>query len=249
MPKLFAAIVAVGVAFFATASAAAAQTDPYPSGTTGYDASYPSGNCAAQPVGEAFAIVGVNGGRPFSFNGCLSSEYSWATTHTGSVSLYINTGYSGAYRKNIKADCNFGTSAEQLAYGIGCSEAETSIADAASVGATTVAAWWLDVETGNSWSSSNLALNRDTIQGAVNRLLNVYPTPSVGVYSDASFWSTITGGNGYTPSGLAADWLAAGQCPATANSNIGFTQSPIWLLQQGTSQGVDSDYACPQPPA
>ncbi len=237
-------LAAVPVLLVLGATPAAAATDPYASGTTGYDVSYPSGNCSAQPSG-AFGIVGVNGGRPFTVNSCLGTEYSWAASHTGSVSLYINTGYSGAYRKSITSSCvslasggGLSGSAEQ-AWEIGCSEADTSIADANGLGA--VAAWWLDVETGNSWSSSNLALNRDAIQGAVTRLLQV--SPNVGAYSDTLFWKTITGGNGWTPSGLAADWVAAGGCP-TATATSAFTSSPVWLSQQGTVGGVDSDLAC-----
>ena len=94
--------------------------------------------------------------------------------------------------------------------------------------------WWLDVETGNSWSTSNLALNRDAIQGAVDRL-NQTGLP-VGVYSTASMWKTITGGS-FTPNGLAADWVAAGSCSTP------FTTSPVWLTQS-TFGGVDHDTAC-----
>ncbi len=233
-----------------TASAGSAQTapsDPYTTGTTGYDVSYP--NCSATPSG-AFGIVGVNGGRPFTNNSCLGAEYLAAPAPTALnpgtpyPSLYINTAYSGAYRKNILPDCSSQStsvsskSSLQQAWAIGCSEAETSITDATSAGISTsaVAMWWLDVETGNSWSSSNLTLNQYAIQGAVTRLLTV--NANVGVYSDGSYWTTITGGNSWTPSGLAADWTAAGGCTAA------FTASAVWLAQQGSVNGVDSDLAC-----
>lgn len=230
-----AALSAVALLGLSSLTASAQAADPYTPGTTGYDVSYP--NCGATPAG-AFGIVGVNGGRAFTTNSCFASEYA-AAAGTGSASAYINTGYSGAYRRNITPTCSSLVSSTGLtgtyaqAWEIGCSEADTSLSD---VGGATPAMWWLDVETGNSWSSSNRVLNQDAIQGAVSRLVRV--NPNVGVYSDASFWKTITGGNSWTPSGLAADWTAAGGCAAA------FTSSPVWLAQQGSANGVDSDLAC-----
>ena len=203
---------------------AAAATDPYVSGTTGYDVSYP--NCSAKPTG-AFAVVGVNHGRVFTANGCFGAEYSSAP-QSPAPSAYINTGYSGAYRRNITAACSGGGT---TAWQIGCSEAYYSLRQA---GGLVISMWWLDVETGNSWSTNNLGLNRDAIQGAVDRL-NQTGLP-VGVYSTSSMWKTITGGS-FTPNGLAADWVAAGSCTTP------FTNSPVWLTQT-TSGGLDSDTAC-----
>jgi len=216
---------------------ASAATDPYVSGTTGYDVSYPQ--CGGASPSGAFGIVGVNGGRPFSYNSCLAAEYA-ATPQSPAASLYINTGYSGAYRQNITSNCSAlsasvtGTSAQRQAWAIGCSEAETSLNYAGQQGAVNVSAWWLDVETGNSWSSSNRSLNQYAIQGATGRLLQI--GPPVGVYSTGSMWKTITGGS-FTPSGIAADWVAAGSCSTP------FTNSPVWLTQTSTG-GVDYDTAC-----
>ena len=230
----------LSAAFFITsgASAALAAADPYPTGSSGYDVSYPQ--CGGTAPSGSFGIVGVNGGRPFSTNACLQSEYA-ATPRPAAASLYINIGYSGAYGKSTTAGCTAasssvsGTSRQRQAWAIGCSEAETSTTYAAQQGATTVAAWWIDVETANSWSSSNLSLNRYTIQGAVTRLAQT-GLPA-GVYSNASMWSTITGG-GFTPTGLAADWETAG-----GSCSRPFTTSPVWLVQSTTS-GFDSDLAC-----
>ena len=230
--------VTVVAALIATATGVAATTDPYPSGQTGYDISYPQCGAAA-PLGS-FGIVGVNGGRPFSYNACLSVEYA-AAPKTIAPSLYINTAYSGAYRKNISSTCAnlsasiAGTSAQRQAWAIGCSEAETSVNYSVQQGVDAVAMWWLDVETGTSWSSSNLSLNQYAIQGATSRLLQT--GAPVGVYSSASMWTTITGG-GFTPTGISADWEASG-----GSCNSPFTNSPVWLLQS-TSSGFDSDFAC-----
>jgi hypothetical protein len=227
--------------FLATAASSgvlAAPISPYPAGQSGYDVSYPQ--CGAVTPAGAFGIVGVNGGRPFSSNSCLAGEYAAAPGPTA-ASLYINTGYSGAYGKSITPACSgssssvSGTSRQRQAWAIGCSEAEDSTAYATQQGATVVAAWWLDVETANSWSSSNLSLNRYTIQGAVTRLAQ--SGLPVGIYSSASLWSTITGG-AFTPVGAVADReTAGGSCTAP------FTSTPVWLVQSTTS-GFDSDLAC-----
>jgi hypothetical protein len=208
------------------ASPALAATNPYTPGSSGYDVSYP--NCGSATPAGTFAIVGVNHGRPFTSNTCLGAEYAAAPTTSLAPSLYLNTAYSGAYRRNITAACSGGGT---LAWQIGCSEADYALQQAAGLAASV---WWLDVETGNSWSSSNVTLNQQAIQGAVDRL-NQTGLP-VGVYSTASMWKTITGGS-FTPIGLAADWVAAGSCITP------FTNSPVWLTQ-ATSGGVDYDTAC-----
>lgn len=236
-------VAAAGVS--AGAQVVSAQTDPYlPSGTTGYDVSYPQ--CGAAAPAGAFGIIGVNSGRPFSFNSCLRAEYS-AAPQSPAPSLYINTAYSGAYRKSITSGCATqsqspsvtGSSAQRQAWAIGCSEAESSMTYAAQNGAAPVTMWWLDVETANSWSSSNLSLNQYAIQGAASRLAQTLLP--VGVYSSSSMWTTITGGS-FTPSGIEADWETGGVvCPPTGT--LGFTANPVWLVQS-TGGGFDSDSAC-----
>jgi hypothetical protein len=206
--------------------------------------SYPQCPGSTAPAG-AFGIVGVNGGRPFTDNSCLSNEYK-AAPKSPAPSLYINTGYTKAYRSSISPSCSSvassvsGTSAQKQAWAIGCTEAEKSLAYANGQGATKVAMWWLDVETANSWSSSNLTLNQYAIQGVVSRL--VQTGLPVGVYSTPSMWTAITGGNGrptgnFTPTGIAANWVAAGNCGSP------FTNSPVWLFQ-AVVNGVDTDQAC-----
>jgi hypothetical protein len=246
-PRFLTIPIAVGVLFFATAVGAVAQTPPTnPYTGTGYDVSWPN-SCSATVSGAAFGIVGVNHGRPFTFNNtnnCFSTQYSDAAK-TGSASVYINTAYSGAYKKNVTTACSSLVSGTGLigsyaqAWEIGCSEAETSF-DAA--GTTTAVMWWLDVETGNSWSSSNFTLNDDTIRGAADRLHGLTGTP-VGVYSTSSSWYTITrNANLYSSKTIDGEWDAgASACPASGT--IGFTGAPIWLEQTGQT-GIDSDTAC-----
>jgi len=231
------------LASLASPIAAAAAASPYPSGQSGYDVSYPQ--CGSAGPAGAFGIVGVNGGRPFSYNSCLQAEYAAAPRSQVAPSLYLNTGYAGAYGKDVTSTCSAssksvaGSSAQRKAWAVGCSEAEKSLAYAGQHGASSAAVWWLDVETGNSWSSSDLSLNRYAIQGATTRLGQVGP---VGVYSTASMWTRITGGN-FSPTGLAADWdvsSAGGSCTAPFTTPA----DPVWLVQS-TSSGSDSDIACP----
>lgn len=224
-----------------TAATAQTQTDPYTRGSSGYDVSWPN-SCTASVTGAAFGIAGVNHGRPFTFNSCFSKQYANAAA-TGSGSVYINTAYSGAYKRNITSTCSSLVSSTGLkgsyaqAWEIGCSEAETSFNGA---GTTTAVMWWLDVETGNSWSSSNFGLNDDAIRGAAERLHGLTGKP-VGIYSTAGSWSTITGGANFSTI-VDGEWDAgASACPTSGT--IGFTGAPIWLEQTGQT-GVDSDTAC-----
>ena len=57
---------------------------------SGYDVSYPQckSELPTKPVG--FAIVGLNGGKPFTKNKCFASQWEWALSHDA-VAVYINT--------------------------------------------------------------------------------------------------------------------------------------------------------------
>src|SRR6202171_4151479 len=150
---------AVVVALNASASAG---FDPYASGTTGYDYSYPQ--CGAAAPAANFGVVGVNAGYPFTYyNSCLAAEYA-AAARTGNVAVYVNTGYDPTYtaidgRHTTQACANAsaavaGTQSQQAAWAVGCSEAQRDSAYASAQSATAPTAWWLDVEIANSWSSS-----------------------------------------------------------------------------------------------
>jgi hypothetical protein len=214
---------------------------PYTSGWTGYDEA--SGQCGAIPPSANFAIVNATGGRPFSANSCLTSEVSAAGTDQ--VSFYFNTGYAGAYGRDVTSACSSAASSKGYsgklaqAYAIGCSEAGYAISPAT----VSAAAWWLDVETANSWSSSNKAYNVATIQGAIDEAHTLTGSGPVGVYSSSSAWQTITGGG--TVTSADGSWVLSGQyaCAGTA-----FGGSQVWIVQTGTTtvNGVafDTDIAC-----
>lgn len=127
--------------------------------------------------------------------------------------------------------------------GAGCSEASRSIAYATSQGVTNPSSWWLDVETANSWSSTDLSLNQYALQGVIDTLLRQSPA-AVGIYSTGYQWNVITGS--LPISGVVADWVATGAGTAKrarAYCAGGFTGAKVWFVQYIRS-GFDTDYAC-----
>ena len=220
----------------------------YTSGSTGYDISYPQ--CGGRYPTGAFGIIGVNGGYPFVYyNPCLASEYN----HTPNPALYINTGYDPSYTqvdgRHSTTQCVTqstaiqGASPQQAAWAVGCSEASRSIAYATTQGVTSPSSWWLDVETSNSWSSTDLSLNQYTIQGIVDTILRQSPA-AVGVYSTGYQWHSIVGN--LPVSGVLGDWVATGSSSAgraPADCGTGFSGHPVWFVQY-LHGGFDTDYTC-----
>src|SRR3954465_3873833 len=72
----------------------------------GYDISYPQ--CGSTPpAGQAWGVVGVNGGLATTGNGCPSTPVSWAAQSSGAVAaqpkaqLYLNTANPGEIRTQV----------------------------------------------------------------------------------------------------------------------------------------------------
>jgi len=241
---------AAGLLFVVSNMGAAAAFDPYTTGTGGYDYSYPQ--CGTAAPKASFGIVGVNGGYPFTYyNTCLSAEYS-AAVKTGNAAVYINTGYDPTYtaidgRHSTQA-CSTasslisGTPAQQAAWAVGCSEAQRDLGYASSQSASSPTGWWLDVELANSWSSTDLSLNRYTIQGIVQTLRASVAVP-IGIYSTSYQWGVITGGY---QAQVDANWVATGTSSLkrakTYCKSAGFTGAKIWLVQYVAT--YDHDYVC-----
>jgi hypothetical protein len=247
--SLFGFAIAVCSALALNAVAAAAF-DPYVSGTSGYDYSYPQ--CGTPAPTGSFAVVGVNAGYPFTYyNSCLAAEYA-AAAKTGNAAVYINTGYDptytaidGRHTTQACADASLtvaGTQPQQAAWAVGCSEADRDAAYATAQAATSPTAWWLDVETANSWSTSDLTLNDYTVQGIVAKLRQITTAP-VGVYSTATQWGSIAGSYHQT---VDANWLATGQRTLKrakqSCGSTGFTGAKIWLVQYVAT--YDHDLVC-----
>jgi LysM repeat protein len=213
------------------------ESDPYRSGSVGYDFSYP--NCATRvPASPTFAVIGLNLGRPFTANPCFALEWNAARRPR---SVYVNTAYSRVLFRHITPACSAAGSRQRLApaaqraYAVGCSEAEEDIALLA---ATPPLAIWLDVEPGNTWSARR-SLNAATIKGMLERLLGESGHPAVGVYSNAAFWRGIVG---RWSSLSIPEWVATG-APDPPGCPAGFAAGPVWL-SQSTDGRVDTDTAC-----
>ena len=213
----------------------------------GYDISYPQ--CGGTyPADPAFGIVGVTHGLPWSANPCLADEYRWAQPH---ASLYLNTANPGPA---LSSHWPAGQTAPQVCDGswsTGCSydygwnaadDAFTRVASGAlgSVAAAS-SAWWLDVETANSWSTDTTT-NVAALQGFAD-YLRARAVPSVGVYSTSYQWGRIAGGS-TTAFAATPNWVA-GASAATARSYCGasFTGGPVTYVQY-PSGGFDADLAC-----
>jgi hypothetical protein len=240
-------------------------------GAVGYDVSFPQ--CGGPfPAGGAFGIVGVNGGQPFEPNPCLGagslgSELAWAGA---AAQLYANTADPGPLLsshwpngqtapKPCNTPDNPGADTLECHYDYGWNAAVDSYATAvaayvslgeASAGAAatpTAVAWWLDVETENSWTTDP-SRNVAALQGEVDYLRSVGAN-QVGFYSTPSAWTSITGST-LVFAGLPA-WVPGAASLQEAQSKCagtGFNGGPIQLVQFPLS-AWNGDYACPTAPA
>src|SRR3954447_12074350 len=155
------------------APVSAVKTATHLSAGWGVDISWPQCGPLGMPaVQPGFAIVGINGGRPFTDNVCLSREVSYAKTRTG-VSAYLNI---DAPRSN-----NLG-SGDATAYGE--KVALDGLARVQRAGLK-LPVLWLDVEVLNHWSTSG-AVNVAVINGALRALQTRGVT--AGIYSSVAMW-------------------------------------------------------------
>lgn len=231
---------------------------------TGNDISYPQ--CHSKlPSGQAFAIVGVNDGLANNFNPCLSTQLSWAASSTGvtaqpKVALYVNTGNPGDVTPTVAdwpkandptiANPPYGTcdgsdnAACSWQYGY-----ERANADIASVKANS-RLWWLDVETANSWTTSQ-ANNRADLEGMVYALESANPGNTVGVYATSAQWAQIIGTVASSDSSLynLVEWLPGASSEAAAKTNCALpplTGGGKVSVSQYTSNALDYDWSCLQ---
>lgn len=226
-----------------------------PKVSRGYDISYPQCN-GAFPTNPAFGIVGVNGGRVFSVNPCLTSQIAWGG---GAVAeLYANTGNpgpalsthwpSGQTSPRVcdaadpdTADCayDYGWNAAQHSFQT-AQAAYQSLALTASPAATP---WRLDVETSNSWRDVP-SLNIAALAGEVDYLRTVAGVTRLGFYSTQQQWNTITGGS--LSFAAYPSWVAGGGTLKGAQqlcTRPAFTGGSNVLAQYFAS-GFDADLPC-----
>lgn len=192
----------------------------------GNDISWPQ--CGhAYPATPAFGIVGVDDGQPNTANPCLASEYQWARA-SGIVEFYMNSSNPGL----AAAD----------AYSYGYSAARYALSYATSqVSPGRGHVWWIDVETGNSWSPDQGANTAD-IAGSIAFFRAEGVT--VGIYSTVHQWGVITGG-AIIPS--VPNWVpgapSAALAPSFCAASKSFSGGPVVLTQYTTQ--FDNDHVCP----
>ncbi len=233
---------------------------PVPLPPHGYDISFPQ--CSkVLPETPLFAIIGVNGGRVFELNPCLTLQANWgmhSSAPSGAkLSLYVNTGNPGPGDPHWPADgtrtpraCD-GSGSVDCAYDFGWSAAAYAYSGAAQAlgGSVGTLPWWLDVETANSWSEDTDA-NAASIQGMVDQLRSMNVS-GIGIYSNPRHWAVITGADSPTsqinrPFSSLFNWTWAGAGVADMRTvcAASFTGGRV-VYVQFPAEGLDGDYLCP----
>jgi len=216
-------------------------------GSVGHDVSFPQ--CGrVLPAVSGFGIVGVADGRPYTHNPCLATEYAWANATPGGAAFYMNTANPGPStmlnwygQRSPDPSCQPGREAA-CAYNFGYNAAADAMAYAQSqTGRALNTMWWLDVETANSWSSTDLDANLASILGSID-FLQSQPGVAVGIYSIRSMWTRITGGATVNLPNWVAGASNLEDARARCSPSFSATGGPVVLTQW--VNGYDLDYAC-----
>lgn len=260
MSRLLICLTAATAAFVLPLAIAQARTSASP---VGNDISYPQ--CGrTYPSGQAFAIVGVNGGKASNFNSCFASEWAWAQTSKGGTDqppaqLYANTGNPGDVlaqydvtdwpTSSVAAD-PYGSCSGTWQDNLACSweygyERATADMNAVNAYQAYQGRWWLDIETANSWTS-DFAKNQASLEGMVYALEHAGNT--VGIYSSSGSWSTLFGPVApSSPLYSLDEWRPGAKTLTKAKSNCGlapFEGNGRIAITQYVSTNLDYDYSC-----
>jgi len=212
--------------------------EAYPPGARGYDVSWPQCGGPLPPKARV-AVVGVNGGWAFTENPCFASEARWAGDN---LSTYINLNSPRGSDPAQWANGPGGHCARGnfycMSYNYGYNTARFSVTKALEDGARSKT-WWLDVELGPNWSSSQRD-NAAVVAGAIAALRSV--GLRAAVYSTTYQWDIITGGfvpgtSAWYPTGIATPHPVRWCWPRS------FAGGPISLVQSAAGR-YDGDYAC-----
>jgi hypothetical protein len=253
------------------APAARADSGPPPPDTTalGNDISWPQ--CGSDlPASPGFAVVGVNGGRASTTNPCLATQLAWAAGTSGAAAgtppaVYVNTanpGPGGSWwwpSSNVYRDTDVtspygscdgaGTAACAYVYGYAMAFDDVNVRG---VPDPAHHVWWLDVETGNSWTPDTTANTAD-LEGMTAYLHSI--GAEVGIYSTTYQFQEIAGtiSPGSNLYGL-KNWIAGATSTASAQakcSSAPLTTGGTVALTQFTAGDLDYNYPCPTlpPPA
>lgn len=233
---------------------------------TGNDVSWPQ--CGKSlPKGQLFGIVGVNGGLANTNNPCFSTELTWAnnslgTTKQPKAALYVNTANPGDVtptvadwpKNNVDAvnsttDTDpYGacTGGDDLAcswqYGYNMANLDANTRNVPSPQTYT---WYLDVETGNSWTNDT-AKNAADLEGMTTYFQNIGAV--VGLYSTSSQWNAIVGSHGNTDNlNNLISWLPGARSFSGAQADCGLpplTVNGKVTVTQYVSKQTDYDVSC-----
>jgi hypothetical protein len=236
------------------AGAGVAQAAPSDASLWGADVSYPQ--CGAPlPTGQAFGVVGVNGGTADSTDPCLATELAWAAGSTGGtvhddIQLYVNTGNPGTGAaswpqsgSNRYGDCD-GSDSVPCAYQYGWDRARD---DATVRGITDPEQymWWLDVEIANSWdyTEGGATRNAAVLEGMTEYFTSI-GVREVGLYSTAHQWGEIVGTGMSATSSLIGlpNWRPAGSDLAAAQATCGVAPLTPGGVVELTQYATDFDY-------
>ena len=246
---------------------AGAETGPALQGAAalGNDISWPQ--CGVDlPAPPAFAVVGVNGGRPDTVNPCLAAQLGWADQTSEAAggtpaAVYVNTAATGpvdslwwpagnTYRgmdiNNPYGMCD-GSETPACAYVHGYAMASNDVEILKESGDVVVRRmWWLDVETGNSWLWDK-AVNAAELEGMTAYLEST--GVEVGIYSTGYQFGEIVGevGPGSNLYRL-RNWLAGAESTSSAREYCAaspLTSGGSVTLTQFTDGDLDYNYRCP----
>ena len=209
-------------------------------GRYGFDVSWPQCDDRGLPSGHAFAVLGVTDGKAFTRNPCLGSQWAWATAAAGAGGLYINLNEPVAgSRANFgpAGRCRHGDLACP-AYNYGANTVDRALSYARSQGAG-APMYWLDVETGNSWTPYG-DVNALVVKGAIDELHR--RGLGAGIYSTPLQWDEITGGADFGVPVWVAGSPDLGSAPSYCSE--GFNGGQVWMVQ--TMLDYDVNYLCRQ---
>lgn len=228
----------------------------------GNDVSWPQ--CGKPlPTGQRFGIVGVNDGLANTTNPCFSTEFAWASNSLPLsdqqkkpvAQLYVNTadpGKQGAWWPKSNSTIDYGPVPDNP-YGTCTGRQDAACAyvygyqmamkDAVGRGVPSGGhQWWLDVETGNTWSKDTAA-NRADLEAMVAVLKD---HGSVGIYSTSYQFGRIAGTvPGTSPLTGLPTWLAGAKDQSDAQTRCAgpsFTGGTNLLVQWVS--GVDDNLSC-----
>ncbi|MBI2765958.1 MAG: hypothetical protein HYX53_08625 [Chloroflexi bacterium] len=240
----------IGLAAFGARPADSHAADSVAAQVPGFDISWPQCGKLWPPGPVAFAVIGINNGRPYTANPCFLDQYRWAQRLEVNPAVYVNIEYPKPDRVEA-ATGPYGTCTDKdkapdkyewcraYNYGYGLAKEVHLRASALRI---TPSTWWLDVETGNFWSNDP-TYNAQVIRAAIDYFKE--KKLPVGIYGTGYQWGIIAGP--YAP-GLPI-WTAGAQgldgaAMRCMSPTAGFAGGTVKMVQY-YDFGFDTNYMCP----